>query len=302
MDEQRKARRAPWRDPRALWSLLVDAATAWVADRAPSKGAALSYYMAFSLAPILIVAIAIAGMAFGDNAARGQIYVQMKALLGPEGARTVQAMIVSAASHGRGTLPTILGIATLAIGATSALAELKDGLDQIWNVPPSQHSGFPHYLAAFIRTRLLSIGIILALALLLLISLVFSAVLAALANLWGGHNSTSILLQLMNFLISFVLVTALFATTYKMMQSEIKLAWRDVIVGAVVTALLFTVGKHLIGVYLGNSAVESMYGAAGSLLVVLIWVFYSAQIFLYGAEFTKVYTYRFGSLSKSSTA
>ncbi|HTV50794.1 MAG TPA: YihY/virulence factor BrkB family protein [Steroidobacteraceae bacterium] len=296
----RRAGLRPWHDVHELWLLVRDAGIAWAEDRAPRKGAALAYYTAFSLAPILIIAIAIAGTAFGEQAARGQIYAQMKALLGPVGAQTVQAMIASAARPGRGTLPTVIGIITLAIGATSALAELKDGLDQIWDAPRAPSSGFLRYLWDFLRTRLLSIGLILALGFLLLISLVLSAVLAAFANLWDG-SGTSLLLQSLNFLVSFALVTALFATIYKMLPS-VPIAWRDVITGAAVTALLFDIGKHLIGVYLGNSAATSMYGAAGSLLVVLIWVYYSAQIFLYGAEFTKIYAYRFGSLRPRSSA
>jgi len=277
-----------------VWALIRDAAYAWSEDRAPRKGAALAYYTAFSLAPILIITISIAGTFFGKNAARGEIFSQMRELLGPQGAQVVQAMIASAGRPGHGTLPTIIGIVTIAIGATTALAELKDGLDQIWGVPAAGAWGFWRYIGDFVRTRLLTIGIILALAFLLLVSLVLSAVLAALGRLWSSSDTTSALLQVLNFLLSFMLVTALFATIYKMLPS-VRIAWRDVLVGAAVTALLFNVGKHLIGVYLGNSAATSMYGAAGSLLVVLVWVYYSAQIFLYGAEFTKIYAFRFGS-------
>ncbi|HTT03518.1 MAG TPA: YihY/virulence factor BrkB family protein [Steroidobacteraceae bacterium] len=291
MDEQVSVLH-PWRDAAALWALIRDSAYAWADDRAPRKGAALAYYTAFSLAPILIIAAAIAGTIFGEQAARGEIYEQMKDLLGPSGAMVVQTMIASAGQRGHGTVATIIGVITLAVGATSALAELKDGLDQIWNAPAPASKGFWQYLWDFVRTRLLSISIILTLGFLLLISLVLSAVLAALAHRWGA---TSVMLQALNFALSFGLVGALFATIYKVLPS-VPIAWRDVSVGAIVTALLFNIGKHLIGVYLGNSAVTSMYGAAGSLLVVLVWVYYSALIFLYGAEFTKVYAYRFGSL------
>ncbi len=282
-------------DAGVLWALVRDSAYAWSDDRAPRKGAALAYYMAFSMAPILIIATAIAGLFFGDAAARGQIFIQAKSLLGASGAQVVQAMIASAGRPGRGTLPAVLGILTIVIGATSALAELKDGLDQIWQTHIERAGGFWRYLWDFARTRLLSIGIILTLGFLLLISLVLSALLEGLAHTLGVSDTTDLLLQGLDFLLSFALVTALFATIYKVLPS-VQLAWRDVTIGAAVTALLFTAGKHVIGVYLGNSAVTSMYGAAGSLLVVLIWVYYSAQIFLYGAEFTKIYTYRFGSL------
>jgi membrane protein len=284
-----------WCNARALWALVRDSGTAWSEDRAPRKGAALAYYTAFSLAPILIIAIAIAGAFFGDQAARGQIYTQMKGLIGPAGAGVVQQMVASAGRSGHGIIPTLLGVVTLLVGATSALAELKDGLDELWHAQIARSSGFWRYLLDFARTRLLSIGLILALGFLLLISLVLSAILAALANAWGGTDTTNVLLQSLNFLLSFGLVTALFATIYKVLPA-VQLAWRDVIIGAGVTALMFDVGKHLIGVYLGNSAVTSMYGAAGSMLVVLVWVYYSAQIFIFGAEFTKVFAHRFGSL------
>ncbi len=284
-----------WPDARALWAIVRDSAYAWIEDRAPRKGAALAFYMVFSMAPIVIIATAIAGAFFGDAAARGEIFAQAKSLLGAAGAQAVQTIIASAGRPGRGTVPAIVGIVTIVIGATSALAELKDGLDQIWHTPAERAGGFWRYLWDFARTRLLSIGIILTLGLLLLVSLVLSALLAGLARRLGVSDTADVLLQTLDFLVSFTLVGILFATIYKVLPS-VQLAWRDVAIGAGVTALLFTAGKHVIGVYLGNSAVTSMYGAAGSLLVVLIWVYYSAQIFLYGAEFTRLYTYRFGSL------
>ncbi|MGH8220962.1 MAG: YihY/virulence factor BrkB family protein, partial [Steroidobacteraceae bacterium] len=296
MDEELKASRL-WREPRAIWALFRDSAYAWSEDRASRKGAALAYYMAFSLAPILIIATAVAGLIFGEAAARGQIFEQAKSLLGSDGARVVQTMIASAGRPGRGTWPAILGAVTIVVGATSALAELKDGLDQIWNTETGRTFRFGHYVLEFARTRLLAIGVILALGLLLILSLVLSALLAGVSHAMGVSGATDIALQTFNFLLSFGLVTVLFATIYKVLPA-VPLAWRDVIVGAVVTALLFNVGKHLIGVYLGSRASSSMYGAAGSLLVVLVWVYYSAQIFLYGAEFTKIYARRYGSLRR----
>jgi len=296
MDEELKAPRL-WREPRAIWRLMRDSAYAWSEDRASRKGAALAYYMAFSLAPMLIIATAIAGLIFGEAAARGQIYDQAKELLGAAGATVVQTMIARAGQGGRGTWPAVLGIITIVVGATSALAELKDGLDQIWNTQTGRTFRFGHYLLDFARTRLLAIGVILTLGLLLIFSLVLSALLAGLSQKVGVGETTDIVLQTCNFLLSFALVTVLFATVYKVLPA-VRLAWRDVIVGAVVTAVLFNVGKHLIAVYLGTRASSSMYGAAGSLLVVLVWVYYSAQIFLYGAEFTKVYARRYGSLRR----
>jgi len=291
--------RAPplWRDARAIWALIRDSAYAWSEDRASCKGAALAYYMAFSLAPMLIIATAVAGLFFGEAAARGQIFDQAKNLLGADGARVVQAMIANAGRPGRGTWPAILGIVTIVVGATSALAELKDGLDQIWNTHTGRTFRFGHYLLDFARTRLLAIGIILTLGLLLILSLVLSALLTGLSRAVGVSETLNILLQTFNFLLSFGLVTALFATIYKVLPA-VPLAWRDVIVGAIVTAVLFNIGKHVIAAYLGNRASASTYGAAGSLLVVLVWVYYSAQIFLFGAEFTKVYARRYGSLRR----
>jgi membrane protein len=296
MDEEL---RAPpfWRDARAIWALIRDSAYAWSEDRASRKGAALAYYMAFSLAPILIIATAVAGLIFGEAAARGQIFAQAKNLLGADGARVVQSMIANAGRSGRGTWPAILGILTIVVGATSALAELKDGLDQIWNTQTGRTFRFGHYLIGFARTRLLAIGVILTLGLLLILSLVLSALLTGLSHTVGVSDTTDILLQTFNFLLSFGLVTVLFATVYKVLPAQ-PLAWRDVMVGSLVTAMLFNLGKHVIGVYLGSRVSSSMYGAAGSLLVVLVWVYYSAQIFLYGAEFTKVYTRRYGSLRR----
>jgi membrane protein len=289
---------APWRDLSALWALIRDAGYAWTEDRAPRKGAALAYYMAFSMAPILIVITAMAGLFFGSAAAKGDVLDEMGKILGPTSAHVVQAMIASAGRPGHGTWPAIIGVITSVIGSTSALAELKDGLDQIWNTDTSRRSGFWRYLWEFAQTRLLSILIILGIGFLLLISLVFSALLTGLAHKLGVTEGADVLLQVLNFLLSLALVTVLFATIYKVLPT-VQLAWRDVIIGAIVTAVLFAIGKYVIGMYLGHSAVTSTYGAAGSLLVVLIWVYYSAQIFLYGAEFTKVYATRFGSLRRA---
>jgi membrane protein len=275
---------------RATWFLCYETVNEWVNDRASRKGAALAFYTVFSLAPILILSIAIAGLFFGQEAARGEIFSQVKELLGTDAAAAIQAMIQSASRPGAGLIATAIGVVTLCVGATTALAELKDGLDQIWDAPPERTSGFWY----FVRKRLLSVGLILSLGFLLLVSLVFSALVSALARTWGPADATGVVLQGLNFLFSFALVTLLFAMIYKILPS-VHIAWRDVAIGSVITAALFSVGKALIGVYLGNSAVASSYGAAGSVILVLVWVYYSAQIFLLGAEFTKVYAHRFGS-------
>jgi membrane protein len=278
---------------RDLYVLLHDTFFGWLGDRASRKSAALAYYTIFSLAPVLVLAIAIAGVFFGEEAARGEIVQEARGLLGKEGAIAIQGMIASAAEPGAGFWPTLASIALLLVGATSALAELKDGLDQIWEAPPERTQSFWYFL----RKRITAVGLILALGFLLLVSLVLSAVLTAVARYLGGADVTNVALQALNFVVSFALVTALFATIYKVLPS-VRIAWRDVMIGAIVTAALFSVGKYLIGVYLGNSAIASSYGAAGSIIVVLIWVYYSALIFFFGAEFTKVFAHRHGSRRK----
>jgi membrane protein len=281
------------RIPIEIYVLFKDTFFGWLADRASRKSAALAYYTLFSLSPLLVLAIAIAGLFFGEEAVRGQLLQETRGLIGEEGARAIQAMIASAATPTAGAIATAGSLLVLLIGATSALAELKDGLDQIWDAPPERTQSFWYFL----RKRVMSIGLILALGFLLLVSLVLSAVLAFLAQRFGGADATNVILEFLNTGVSFALVTALFATIYKVLPS-VRIAWRDVAIGAVVTAALFTTGKYVIGVYLGNSAVTSSYGAAASLIVILVWVYYSALIFFFGAEFTKVYAHRLGSRRK----
>ena len=282
---------------RSAYELVREAISEWINDRASRKGAALAFYTVFSLAPILILSIAIAGLFFGKEAARGEIFAEVSGLLGRDGAQAIQAMVESASRPGAGALATLIGFTTLFVGATTALVELKDGLDQIWHVPPEKMSGIWY----FISKRLLSFGLILTLGFLLLVSLALSAGLSVLARMWGPRDATAWVLESLNFLFSFALVTVLFAMIYKILPS-VRIAWRDVIIGAVITALLFNVGKFAIGLYLGNSAIGSTYGAAGSVILILVWVYYSAQIFLLGAEFTKVYAHRHGSKRGSPRA
>jgi membrane protein len=277
---------------KAIWSLMWDAANGWLDHRASRTGAALAFYTVFSLAPVLILSIAIAGFVFGEAAARGEIVGQIGDLVGPQGAQLVQSVLQNASRPGAGFLPTVVSIVTLILGANTALAELKTGLDQTWNVPPEKRTGFWYS----VRTRLLSVGLILSLGFLLLVSLVISAALTALEKFSSGEMLINTVLTWINFLFAFVLVTTLFATIYKVLPS-VKIAWRDVTIGSLVTAVLFTAGKFAIGAYIGNSGVASSYGAAGSVVLILIWVYYSAQILLYGAEFTHAFAYRFGSYS-----
>jgi membrane protein len=260
-------------------------------------GAALAFYTVFSLAPVLILSIAIAGFFFGEKAARGEIVEQIRGLIGTTGASAVQSVLENAGRPGAGIIATIVSVATLLIGANTALAELKTGLDQIWEVPSEKRQGFWY----FIRTRVLSVGLILALGFLLLVSLVISAALTALERFWGGEAVVSVVVGWLNVAFSFALVVVLFGTIYKVLPS-VRIAWRDVFIGALVTALLFTIGKFAIGAYLGNSGLASTYGAAGSVVLLLVWVYYSAQVFLLGAEFTRSYAYQLGSLRSARRA
>ena len=275
-----------------IWELIKKSVTAWIDDYAPSMGAALAYYTVFSIAPLLVIVIAVAGFVFGQEAVQGQVAAQLDGLIGEEGAIAVQGLIESANEPAQGIIATVIGVVMLVIGATTVFGELQSSLDRIWRVPaPPGANGIWNLL----RTRLLSFGMVLGLGFLLLVSLVVSAGLAAFGTWWGGaFAGWEALLQVLNLALSFALITGLFAMIYKIMPRA-DIAWRDVWVGAAVTAVLFEIGKFLIGLYLGKSGVTSGFGAAGSLVVLLVWVFYSAQIFLLGAEFTWVYTYEHGS-------
>ena len=278
--------------PQALVQIIKESASAWVEDRAASMGAALAFYSAFSLAPLLIIAIAIAGLAFGEEAARGAITSQLSGLMGTQGASAVQTMLTASKNQPEhGILASIIAVFTLWLGATSVFVELQDDLDRIWRAKPSLDSG----VINFIRTRLLSFGMILGIGFLLLVSLIVSSLLAAFTESWGHFlPSTTFLLYLINFIISFVVTTVLFAMIYKLLPN-VEIDWHDVWIGSAVTALLFNIGRAAIGLYLGQSATASTYGAAGAFVVLLLWLYYSAQIFLLGAEFTWIYANRFGS-------
>jgi membrane protein len=277
---------------RRLGTVLRKAANAWIDDHAQSMGAALSYYTVFSIAPLLLIAISVAGLVFGREAAQGAVVDQLQGLIGRNGAQAIQDLLKNVSRPSEGILATITGVVVLVIGATSVFGELQDDLDRIWQVPTRQKvAGW----WAFLHARLLSIGMILAIGFLLLVSLAASAAFDAFASWstsalagWEG------LAHVVNFVLSFVLTTALFAMIYRFMP-QATIEWRDVGIGALVTAFLFSVGKYLIGLYIGKSALASGFGAAGSLAVLLAWVYYSAQIFLFGAEFTWAYAHAFGS-------
>ena len=277
---------------RELWSLFWEAVNAWKDDYAPSMGAALAYYTLFSIAPLLLIVIGVAGLVFGPDAARGEIFGQLRGLMGDDGAAAVEHLLQSADKPQGGTIATVTGVLMLLLGATSVFGELQNALDRIWRAPARMKtSGWWNLL----RSRLLSFGMVLGIAFLLMVSLIMSAVVSALGKWWSpalkGWESIA---HLLDILVSFGMVTLMFAMIYKIIP-RVRIRWRDVWIGAAVTAALFAVGKFLIGLYLGRSSVASAFGAAGSLVVMMVWVYYSAQIFLLGAEFTWVYAHTFGS-------
>ncbi len=263
----------------------------WVDDKASTMGAAIAYYTMFSLAPLLLMVITIAGLIFGDEAARGALFGQLAGLVGKNGAEAIQAILSSSSSLSGGLVSIAVSVVTLFIGATSVFAELQADLDHIWKVEKPVATG----VRGFVRTRLLSFGVILGVGFLLIVSLVASAAIAAVGLIWDHWlGGTETLLQALNFVVGFGVITTLFALIYKLLPS-VRLAWSDVWIGAAATSLLFSIGKFLIGLYLGKAAISSSFGAAGTLVVVIVWVYYSAQIFLFGAEFTHCYATQHGS-------
>ncbi len=272
--------------------LFKAAAVNWVQDFAQSMGAALAFYTIFSIAPLLLIVISVAGIVFGKEAAYSEMFAQLQGMLGTAGASAVRELLESADRPAESVVATLFGIVLLFIGATSVFAELQDALNRIWRAPQRVHSSG---LWGILRARLLSFGMILGIGFLLIVSLAFSAVLAALGKWWSPiYSGWGGLANSVEISLSALLVTAVFAMIYKTMP-RVTVAWSDVWVGAAVTAVLFLGGKFLIGVYIGRSGITSSFGAAASLIVVLLWVYYSAQIFLFGAEFTWAYSHKFGS-------
>jgi membrane protein len=255
-------------------------------------GAAVSYYTLFSIAPLLLIAISVAGLVFGEQAARGEIFDQLRGLMGDQGADAIEHLLQSANRPAAGGLAAAIGVVVLILGASSVFAELQNDLDRIWRVPQSAKTG----LWSLLRTRLLSFGMVLGLSFLLIVSLIVSAVLSAFSKWWApAFAGWELVAHTADLLVTFALMTVMFAAIYKIMPRA-RVRWRDVWIGASVTAALFAVGKFAIGLYLGRSSVASAFGAAGSLVVVMVWVYYSAQIFLLGAEFTRVYAHSHGSM------
>jgi membrane protein len=273
------------------FGLIKESFKEWKEDGALDLGAALAYYTIFSLAPMLLIATGVAGLVWGREAVQGQLVGQMQGLVGSQGAEAIQTMIANAGKHDSGVLATILGFVTILFGATGVFVQLQNALNRVWDVEPKPGGG----VWGFVRNRLLSFGMILGIGFLLLVSLVISAAMGAVdqwADSLGGAGH--VLARITAFVVSFAVITFLFAMIYKFLP-DVKIQWRDVWIGAAVTALLFTVGKFLIGLYLAKSTVASTYGAAGSLVILLLWTYYSAQIVFLGAEFTQVYASRYGS-------
>ena len=268
-----------------FFGLFRQAFTEFSEDKAQRLGAALAYYTIFSLAPLLLIAIAIAGMVFGREAAQGQIFGELRQVLGPQAAAAVQELVKGAAKPKAGTIAAVIGVVTLLFGAAGVFGQLKDALNTIWNVEPKQEGG----IMVMIKDRFLSFAMVLGIGFLLLVSLVIDGGVAAAGHFLGNRlPGGEALWQAMQLLMSLGVVTVLFALIFRFLP-DVHPAWRDVWFGAVFTAALFVIGKFALGLYLGKSAIGSSYGAAGSLVVLLLWVYYSAQILFFGAEFTQVY-------------
>lgn len=271
--------------------VLLATLQSWLSHRGASKSAALAFYALFSMPPILMLAIAVAGYFFGAKAAQGEIIAQLPVTVGPNGARAIQALLAASRDPLSGRLASVVAGVLLLVTATSVFAELKDSLDEIWGVPPHRHPVF----FVLLRTRLRAFALVLVLAFMLLVSLICGAAFSVLASFVGGiWSSSAFVLSFFASLISFGITASLFAVIYKMLP-ESPPSWRDVWVGAVVTAWLFILGKYAVGLYLGKTTVVSSFGAAGSVIALLIWVYFSALIFFLGAEFTRQYSLHHGS-------
>jgi membrane protein len=278
--------------------LLKVALQGWWNDRAMSLGASIAFFTVFSLAPMLLAAIAVAGLAFGREAAQGAIVRELGGLIGFGTAEALEAMIASASNVGSGIVGTTIGIASFLLLVTGAFVELQDNLNIIWKAKPPASSG----VMSFIRTRMIGFALVLGIGFLLLVSLIIDAGLTALGSyLESGFSGATFILQLTNNLVSLSIAVLLFAMIFKVLPS-VDITWRDVWMGSIVTGLLFTAGKFLIGYYLGKSNVASSYGAAASIITILLWIYYSSLILLFGAEFTKAYAESHGSRSGERSA
>jgi len=274
-----------------LWKLLKQAGTDWSDHNATRLAAALAYYTVLSVAPLLVLAISVVSLVFGEEAARGQVASELAGIVGPQAGEGIQTMIQHADSPTGGTISSIISVVVLLLGASGVFGELQSALNTIWGVKPKPGLG----VMGFLRTRFISFSMVLGVAFLLLVSLLLTAALTAVGTFFshtlpGGEA----VWQILNFAISFAVITGLFGLIFKVVP-DVKLTWQDVWMGAAFTALLFTIGKLGLGLYLGRESVASPYGAAGSLIVLVIWVYYASQILFMGAEFAQVYARSHGS-------
>ncbi len=281
-----------------LFRVMKAAVVNWIDDDAPSMGAALAFYTLFSVAPILLIVISVAGLWFGEAAARGEIFAQLSQLVGSDSALTINSLVEDANRPAAGIVGTVVGLGALLIGATTVFAELRNAMDRIWrtNAEHPKRGG----VLELLRARLVSLGLVLAIGFLLMVSLVLSAALAALGK-WAAPwlGELAMLAGAVDFALSLAFLSMLFAMIFKWMP-RVPLAWGDVWIGAVITAVLLTVGKSVIGTYIGRSGVASVFGAASSLVIFLLWVYYSAQVFLLGAEFTRAFTLRYQTADRTT--
>lgn len=285
-----RAKRFPWR-PNMIYPLLKATYAQWSKDKVPRMGAALAYYTIFSLAPLLVIAIGIAGFVFGKDAVQGQIMGQIQGLIGPESALAVQTILQSAHKPVGGTIATVFSVVVLLIGASGVFVEMQEALNEIWKVDTTSKTG----VRSLIKSRFLSFGMVLGIGFLLLVSLLLSAALSAATNYISSFISVPpAILHAADFAFSFLFIAGLMALIFKLLP-DVPITWSDVWVGALLTSLFFTIGKFLIGFYVGKSIRMSAYGATGAVVIVLAWVYYSAQILYFGAEFTRVFSNRYGS-------
>jgi membrane protein len=292
----KSAMHAGIRNAREFLDLAVEAGKGWLHDGAPSMGAAVAFYTLFSMAPLLLLAIAIAGFVIGSDVARDLLVNQLTSLMGEKGAGAIQSVLEAADDRTEDVFAAAVSLVTLVIGASTVFGELRRDLDRIWRHEPPPSKGLWH----FMRSRVLSAGMVMTIGFLSMVSLVVSAAVSAMGSMWvGGFPGATTLLHVLEFIGSFAIFTGLFAMIYRILPS-VRIAWSDVWIGGAVTSLLFWIGKFLIGLYLGKSAIASPFGAAGSLVVVIVWVYYSAQIFFLGAEFTRAYALRHGSRMSSA--
>jgi membrane protein len=278
---------------REIFDLFKDTFEAWNNDHAQRLGAALSYFTVFSIGPLLVIVVAIAGFVFGQEAARQQVLAQIQSLLGTQGAQFIETAMANSNRPSTNIMFSIVGVATLLLGALGVFGQLQDALNAIWGVTPKPVGGFKGLLE-MLQSRLLSFTMVVGTGFLLLVSLIISAAISAFVRYFGGMLPFSgTVLQGINFFVSLFVITVVFAFIFKYLP-DAQIRWRSVWIGALLTALLFDIGRFVLGYYLGNSQLGGAYGAAGSLLIVLVWIYYSAQILFFGAEFTKVYATRYG--------